>query len=430
MKQSLNIQNFNADNAIKQISGMRIDKNKVMELVLIIDQSGSMSGREEMIQEGYDKFIQKLRGEFPNLLLTTVGFDDYIRVYNDGQSIQKPRPFKYETFGCTAEFDAFGVAIDYVNHRKNNPSNPNRNADVCYFGITDGYENASHKFSKEEIQEKIKHETNRTDHGKRSLILFTEYDVNQKIAADELGINESQVIPYVPNKLGFDVLFNSIGMAVEDMAKTGEIQKDYQERVKSQKIDGMTIKQLEEEIKKYEKIFDTFGAMLTRLEISAQNGGLDARFMADMKKAKDFVVQLSSRSANIKGDGIVQSMVADFMKKQESQIESIKKIAAKCELKRILDANEFMFAKLRINERYNNLKKDTVQEIIENLKKYDLVNETLLSNTPMTNEKTTYTLQKREIEQFKQSQKFKIDENKTQEGLAGLSTRIDDLLSV
>jgi Mg-chelatase subunit ChlD len=123
-------------------------ENKVVDILCILDRSGSMSGIMEEAIGAFNEFVneqKKLEGTDARLTLVT--FDNRYDVLFDKVDIKEVRELTIDDAsprGMTALNDAIGKAINSVD-----------NNDVVLLIQTDGYENASREYNTTQIKELI-----------------------------------------------------------------------------------------------------------------------------------------------------------------------------------------------------------------------------------------------------------------------------------
>ncbi len=128
-------------------------KEKVTEIVFVLDRSGSMGGLETDVIGGFNSFLseqQKLKGK---ARLTTILFDDRYEVLHDGVDIKDVQPItkaEYFVRGSTALLDAVGKAITTTR------SHTNKKDKVLVIINTDGYENSSREYDNEKLKKLVK----------------------------------------------------------------------------------------------------------------------------------------------------------------------------------------------------------------------------------------------------------------------------------
>mgnify|MGYP002626709185 CR=1 FL=1 len=92
-------------------------KNKITELVFILDRSGSMGGLECDTIDGFNFLIEKQRKQDSECYVSTVLFDNESEVIHDRVKLSEIKPMKekeYYVRGCTALIDAIGGAIHHI----------------------------------------------------------------------------------------------------------------------------------------------------------------------------------------------------------------------------------------------------------------------------------------------------------------------------
>ena len=178
-------------------------KNKTrdneMDVVFLLDRSGSMGGIEKDTIGGYNSYIDSQRGK--NVKVTTVLFDDKYEILHnreDIDSIKKLTNKDYYVRGCTALLDAIGKTI-----REMEDKNPNK---VIFIITTDGYENASTKYNKSQIKELI------SVH-KDWKFMYIGADIDSYSEGRSLGIKDELIANYKKTDRGISKLYNALTTA-------------------------------------------------------------------------------------------------------------------------------------------------------------------------------------------------------------------------
>ena len=178
-------------------------KNKTrdneMDVVFLLDRSGSMGGIEKDTIGGYNSYIDSQRGK--NVKVTTILFDDKYEVLHnreDVDNIKKLTNKEYYVRGCTALLDAIGKTI-----REMEDKNPNK---VIFIITTDGYENTSTKYNKSQIKELI------SVH-KDWKFMYIGADIDSYSEGRSLGIKDEFIANYKKTDRGISKLYNALTTA-------------------------------------------------------------------------------------------------------------------------------------------------------------------------------------------------------------------------
>ena len=160
-------------------------KNNELEIVFLLDRSGSMADAVEDTIGGFNDYIKKQKNN-KNTYVTTILFDDQYEVLHDRLSIEKVSKLtdkEYYVRGTTALLDAIGktiVKMDKVAKDKK-----------CIFIITtDGLENASIEFSKRDINKLIKNHNNWE-------FMYIGADIDSYAEGRSLGISDKNIANYI-----------------------------------------------------------------------------------------------------------------------------------------------------------------------------------------------------------------------------------------
>ena len=134
------------------------------ELVFILDRSGSMRGMEEQAVESFNRFLRDQKDVEGEAGFTLVLFDDRIEKPIESDDISTVNEITATDFrprGMTALLDAIGKSIRDTGRKIKKLSETQRPGKVIFAVFTDGYENASTKYSWSDIASKISKRTSK-----------------------------------------------------------------------------------------------------------------------------------------------------------------------------------------------------------------------------------------------------------------------------
>ncbi len=193
-------------------------KNNITELVFILDRSGSMSGFESDTIGGFNSILEKQKREDGKCYVTTVLFDNDLVLLHDRVDINELSPMTendYRVRGCTALMDAMGKTIRHI-AKIHKYSRPEGVPEKTLFVITtDGYENASRRYSSDEVKRMVEHEKDK--YGWEFLFLGADIDAVE--TAGRLGIDRSRAANYCKDTVGNETMYGSVNEAIT-MART------------------------------------------------------------------------------------------------------------------------------------------------------------------------------------------------------------------
>lgn len=198
---------------------------KEMDIVFLLDRSGSMGGLESDTIGGYNSYLKSQKDK--NAKVTTVLFDDQYEMLHDRVDIKKVKKLtndEYYVRGCTALLDAIGKTINYIDSCK-----PKK---VMFVITTDGLENASKEFSKKQIKSLIKKHNNWE-------FIYIGAGIDSYSEGSSIGIKESNISNYVKDKKGASKLFGAVAkassMVYEDQELSGSWKDELESYIKKNK---------------------------------------------------------------------------------------------------------------------------------------------------------------------------------------------------
>jgi uncharacterized protein YegL len=191
------LKNFLMEKQTNKNANQRTNKNTLYHF--IIDRSGSMSGMEKMVIDGYNEHvasIKNLQQTYPDqkFLMSLTVFDHEINTIVPATPIDQLQEIGQDAFiprGSTALLDAIGRSLDQIEEQFAKDIKKDKMSVVMII-ITDGAENSSHKFSYDSISRRIK----KRDHSDKWTFSFIGCDFNALDVTERLNIRRENVRSY------------------------------------------------------------------------------------------------------------------------------------------------------------------------------------------------------------------------------------------
>jgi uncharacterized protein YegL len=191
-------------------------KKDLVEMVFILDRSGSMKGLEADSIGGFNALIEKQKKLPGEALVSLVLFDHEFKVIHHRKQIQSIPLLTladFEVRGSTALVDAIGRSIRKIRSIHDAMGEDSTPEKTMFIITTDGQENASREFNTyqlkrmvEEHQEKDKWE-----------FLFLGANMDAFAVAHDLGFKKERTANYQANREGVGASFAAAERAVNYM---------------------------------------------------------------------------------------------------------------------------------------------------------------------------------------------------------------------
>lgn len=173
-------------------------KEKKLDVVFILDKSGSMGGQEENTISSFNEYLEKEKNNKYETNITTVLFSDTYNVIHDRIPVSKVNKLtnkEYYVGGCTALYDALGNTIHNMETKDTDK--------VLFIIITDGYENASKEYRKEDIKKLIKK-------NKSFEFIYIGADIDSYAAGSDIGIRKDNIANFKKDREGTSKMFKAV----------------------------------------------------------------------------------------------------------------------------------------------------------------------------------------------------------------------------
>ena len=185
------------------------------DITIILDRSGSMEYIKKSTIKGFNSFLKEQQNSEGKAKLTLIQFDHEYQVLYEAIDIKNAKKLNKETFvprGSTALLDAIGTTIDSTKKRIKLLSKSEKPDNTLVVIITDGEENSSNKFTRENIFKKI------SKREKKSNWKFIFLGSNQDAIAvgAEFGIRANQSLTFANNNKGTEMAFMSVSKIIHE----------------------------------------------------------------------------------------------------------------------------------------------------------------------------------------------------------------------
>lgn len=208
----------------------------ITELVFILDRSGSMGGLEKDTIGGFNAMLDKQKQEKGQARVTTALFDNSYELLHDRLDLQAVNPISDQDYfvrGSTALLDAIARSVMKVDSVMKATTEQFRPDKVLFVIITDGMENASHRFTAQQVQALV---NARREMGWEFIFLGANMDAIA--VAQDYGINPNMAQTYRNDAKGVNMNFQAVHEATRSFRKSGKVNKDWSESIRKREEEG------------------------------------------------------------------------------------------------------------------------------------------------------------------------------------------------
>lgn len=187
---------------------------KTLEIIFVIDKSGSMSGLEEETINGYNEFLSKEKESGDNTFVTTLLFNHENKFIHRREQITEVNLMTKEDYypsGTTSLYDAVGMAINYI--ELENQIKEKADSKVIFVIITDGMENSSINYSHNLINKMIKEKRDKSKW--EFIFLGTNFDVEE--FATSINIDIENTIKFEYSKDGIKSNYEAMSYLLDEV---------------------------------------------------------------------------------------------------------------------------------------------------------------------------------------------------------------------
>lgn len=194
------------------------EKPERIELVLVLDKSGSMQGLESDTIGGFNSMIKKQKALDVPVRVTAVLFNDKTDVLYESRSIHSVHALtekEYEVGGTTALLDAVGSTILKVDQK----GDVKKGTKVIFVIITDGMENASTEFTKTKVKQMISDKQEKSGWD----FIYLGANIDAAAEAGAIGVKKANAVTYRNTESGVRANYDAVSAYVKEAAEMGAV---------------------------------------------------------------------------------------------------------------------------------------------------------------------------------------------------------------
>ena len=194
------------------------NRNEKIEVVFIMDRSGSMGGLEADTIGGFNAMLAKQKEESDNIIWSTVLFDHETEVVHDRVPVKKIDELDDDTYyvrGSTALLDAVGGAIRHIGNVHKYAREEDRPSKTLFVITTDGMENSSVIFDYRRVKRMI--ERQQKKYGWEFIFLGANMDAVS--VAGRMGIAPERSARFLNDGIGIAKNFSVVSESMTKMAR-------------------------------------------------------------------------------------------------------------------------------------------------------------------------------------------------------------------
>ncbi|CAL6028157.1 von_Willebrand factor type A domain-containing protein [Hexamita inflata] len=206
-------------------------REDLIEVVAIIDKSGSMSSLAKDTIGGFNAFIQELAKSDKDVRVTQIQFNGECHIkyeHKEAKKCKKLNWWTYRPIGGTALIDALGQGIVNMQKYVDSLSEDQKPGKVSFFISTDGEENSSTHFSRQQVRSLVE---KATDDQKWEFI-FAGANIDAFGAGQDLGFKKENIANIENDGLGQQAMFEVMAQRQSSQCNDFDMQTHYQKTSK------------------------------------------------------------------------------------------------------------------------------------------------------------------------------------------------------
>ena len=197
-----------------------------VQIICILDRSGSMAKLAEDTIGGYNSFLEKQKSNSGKAEVTTILFDNQYEVIADAVDINEAKNLtsaEYFARGTTALLDSLGITITNALGKMEQDKICPAKRRVLIMIMTDGLENASKEYNRATIKNLIDSTTEEYHWN----YIFMGANMDSISEAQSLGISAKHAGNFSHNRAGIQKSFAMMDEAATEMREKGSVDENW-----------------------------------------------------------------------------------------------------------------------------------------------------------------------------------------------------------
>lgn len=197
-----------------------------VQIICILDRSGSMRRLAEDTIDGYNSFLDKQKQNSGKAAITTILFDDQYEVISEAVDLNEAKYLtskEYYARGTTALLDAIGRTVSNTLGAMEKEKICPAKRRVLFLIMTDGLENASKEYNKSDVKNLIAATTE--EYGWN--YIFVGANIDSVSEAQSLGISAENAANFSHDRTGVQKSFSLMDSAASEVREKGNVGENW-----------------------------------------------------------------------------------------------------------------------------------------------------------------------------------------------------------
>lgn len=196
-------------------------KSNFTSINVLIDASGSMARLTADTIGGFNQFLKSQKDVPGEAVLSLWTFSNTREVVHEFKNLTDVPDLNNDTYkitGATALLDSLAQSVDDTGKYLASLSEEDRPSKVIFLIITDGQENASRKFTKEQVKEMVTHQTEKYSWD----FIFMGANIDSMAEGNAIGVAQNNTMNYAATPAGTKSLYSNIGESMSRYRLTAD----------------------------------------------------------------------------------------------------------------------------------------------------------------------------------------------------------------